>query len=75
MDRNDWVFVGVRLLGVFLLTEGIVTLPMLGLAGPHPSSADAPIILGPILRVALGASLAVGTARICRWLGEHRSGQ
>ena len=75
MNRNDWVFVGVRLLGVFLLAEGIVTLPMLSLAGPHPGSSDLPIVLGPILRVALGASLAVGTARICRWLGEHTSGK
>ena len=75
MNRNDWVFVGVRLLGVFLLSEGIVTLPMLIVAGPHPGSSDAPIILGPILRVVVGASLAFGTVRICRWLGEHGSGQ
>lgn len=75
MNRNDWVFVGVRLLGVFFLAEGIVTLPVLVLVGPHPGSSDVPIILGPMLRVALGASLAVGTARICRWLGEHSSGQ
>ncbi len=75
MNRHDWVFVGVRLLGVFLLTEGIVTLPMLFLSGPHPDRSDAPIILGPILRIALGASLAVGTNRICSWLGEHGPGQ
>ena len=75
MNRNDWVFVGVRLLGVFLLAEGLVALPMILAAGPRAGAAEAPLVLGPLLHIAVGVALAVGTARICRWLGGHGSGQ
>lgn len=70
MNRHDWVFVGIRLLGVFLLVQGCLGLPVLLDCNPRVK-AEAPIILDPILRAAAGAFLAFGTLRICRWLGDH----
>ncbi len=75
MDKNDWVFVGVRLLGMFLLAEGLVTLPLIIAAGPRAGAAEAQLIMGPLLHIAVGVVLAVGTARICRWLGGHGPGR
>lgn len=70
MNRHDWTFVGIRLLGVWLLAQGLLGLPALLACDPRHKE-DAPRILDPLFRMAVGAFLAVGTARIARWLGDR----
>lgn len=67
MNRHDWVFVGIRLLGVFFLAHGLVAFPVILLAS---NRSDAPLILDPLLRIAIGFVLAVFTDRICEWLNR-----
>lgn len=69
MNRHDWVFVGIRLLGVLFVAQGLVGLPDL-LDCSIRAKSDTARILDPLLRIAVGALLAFGTARICRWLGD-----
>ncbi len=72
MNRHDWVFVGIRLLGVLFVAQGIAGLPAL-LEYSIPVKSDTPRILDPLIRMAVGAALAFGTARICGWLGEGKT--
>jgi hypothetical protein len=72
MNRQDWVFVGIRLLGVFLLVQGVVALPMLVDCNPNVK-ADTPRILDPILRILIGLFLAIRSDRICTLLGDRSS--
>lgn len=72
MNRHDWVFVGIRLIGVLFLAQGIVGLPDL-LDCSIRLKSDTARILDPLTRIAVGASLAFGTARICSWLGNREA--
>lgn len=72
MNRHDWVFVGIRLLGVLFVAQGIVGLPDL-LDCSIRLKSDAARILDPLIRIAVGASLAFGTARICGWIGDDKT--
>lgn len=72
MNRHDWVFVGIRLLGVLFVAQGIAGLPDL-LDCSIRLKSDAARILEPLIRIAVGAALAVGTARICGWLGDGKT--
>ena len=69
MNRNDLVFVGVRLLGLYFLVQGGASLPALldPDFGP-PWSVRLPTILS----VAAGAVMAIGTTRVVGWLAMAR---
>lgn len=69
MNRHDWVFVGIRRIGVMFVAQGIAGLPDL-LDCSIRLKSDAARILDPLTRIAIGASIAFGTARICGWLGD-----
>lgn len=69
MNRQDWVFVGVRLLGVYLLAEGLVALPLgLGIS----ARTDFPLLLQPFWRLGVGLALFVFAGRLSA-SGEHSS--
>jgi hypothetical protein len=72
MNRHDWVFVGIRLIGVMFVAQGLAGLPDL-LDCSIRLKSDASRILDPLTRIAVGASLAFGTARICSWLGDREA--
>lgn len=72
MNRHDWVFVGIRLMGVLFVAQGLVGLPDL-LNCSIQLKSDTARILDPLMRIATGALLAFGTARISRWLGDGES--
>lgn len=66
MNRQDWVFVGVRLLGVFLLAQGVVAFPTILNLNPNVKAQTAPF-LEPILRILVGLLLAAFADRISTW--------
>lgn len=61
MNRQDWVFVGVRLLGVYLLAEGLVALP-LGL--DIDARKDLPLVLQTFFQIGVGLALFVFAGRL-----------
>ena len=72
MNRQDWEFVGVRLLGVYFAIVGITALPGLldpGL-GMHWS-----IVVTPVLSLLAGLILALRTDHVCSLLGDRRRPQ
>ncbi len=67
MNRQDLVFAGVRLLGVYFLVAGLVAAPSLLEIGANMHWS---ILLTPIVSVAAGYLLAVKTDLVCGWLGS-----
>lgn len=76
MNRSDWVFVGVRLYGLFLLVSAALKMPML-LEAMRMSAAEefgAPVSawmsgsLALVAHVLAGAGLFLGAPGIERWL-------
>lgn len=61
MTRQDWVFVGVRLLGVYLLAEGLVALPTSLLLS---AQTELPLLLQLFVRIAVGLGLFVFADRL-----------
>ena len=66
MNRQDWVFVGTRLLGVFFFARGVVALPSILDLNPNVKAEAAPF-LEPILTILVGSVLAAYANRICAW--------
>jgi hypothetical protein len=68
MNRQDLEFVGVRLLGLYFMVQGVASLP--GLLDPgfgtHWSFG-----LPPVLYLLAGLLLAISTNRVCGWLGDR----
>ncbi|MBL8749813.1 MAG: hypothetical protein JNK78_11680 [Planctomycetes bacterium] len=72
MNRHDLVFAGVRLLGVYFLAAGLVSLPSLLEIGAHMHWS---LILAPIVSAAAGYLLAVKTDLVCGWLAAGAASQ
>ena len=66
MNRQDWVFVGVRLLGVFFLARGVVAFPTIFQLDPGVKSETA-AFLEPILLIVVGLVLAAFAGPIGGW--------
>lgn len=69
MNRDDWVFVGMRLLGLYELVEATVALPTVIAGSWNVPGAN---LLGPVLSwglsAVLGAGLFVGAPYVAAWL-------
>lgn len=68
MNRQDWEFVGVRLLGVYFMVVGVASLP--GMLAPGFSTHWS-LVLPPILYLLAGLLLAIETNRVRCWLGDR----
>ena len=73
MNRNDWVLVGMRLYGLYLLVEGVLSLPGVFAGAAMPTELrwhNVGVML--VIRVGLagliGAGLFLGAPSILRWL-------
>jgi len=73
MNRDDWVFVGVRLVGLYLLVAAILDLPAVLLATRVPVG-DEPVLAGPMLTMGLsammGVTLMMGAPVLVAWLAK-----
>ena len=69
MNKHDWVFVGVRLLGVFFLAQFALEVP-----GLLQSLLDASIsfwgVILVLVRALVAWFLAFRTSTLCGWLGK-----
>jgi hypothetical protein len=78
MNRSDWVFVGVRMYGLFLLVSAGLSLPTLLEASRVNAYQEfsAPVALwmsglvSVVAHVLMGAALFLGAPTIERWLAR-----
>ncbi len=68
MNKHDWVFVGVRLLGVFFLVQVALEIPR-ALGALFDWNLGFWSIIGLATRAAAAWILAVRTEGFCAWLG------
>ena len=69
MNRNDWVFVGTRLLGLYLIVQAVMSIPgvlmfLSSELGPH--AGVPPLTCG--LQWLMGTLLFLGAPHLTRWL-------
>ena len=69
MNRQDLEFLGVRLLGLYFMVTGVASLP--NLLVPDNAVHWAYYYLPPVLYLLAGLLLAIGTNRVCGWLGDR----
>ena len=68
MNRNDWVFVGIRLYGMYLLVDALI----IGLDAMRASSRTSGWLVAKlIVMLVVGGALFFGTRLINAWL-EHK---
>ena len=69
MNRNDWVFVGMRLMGLYFLVSSVQSLAFqLPLTNAHDRNLW--LFLPVVLQSLLGVVLFLGTPGIGRWLED-----
>ena len=75
MNRNDWLLVGMRLFGLYLLVEGVLSLPAVFTPAATAMLAGFPWAFSSLilamragLTLLLGAVLFIGAPSIQRWL-------
>jgi hypothetical protein len=77
MKRNDWVFVGMRLVGLWYLVRGLIALPIalvgatafvLARGGWLESGASFTVSMDALLGSLAGVALFFGAPAIERWL-------
>ena len=73
MNRNDLVFVGIRLLGLYLLIQSAVgLLGTLRIVMSMPEAAGLGwILLSSIAGVAIGGAMFLHAPRVEAWLAER----
>lgn len=75
MNRNDWVFVGIRLLGLWILVQAVLSTPtalMVAQAELQSRSGisrnGASLLLSSGLTMLVGVILLLGASRLSTWL-------
>ncbi len=69
MNKHDWVFVGIRLLGVFFLAQLALDVPGL-LQSLFDWSISFWWVILVLMRALVGWFLAFRTSTLCGWLGK-----
>lgn len=70
MNRNDWVFVGVRLIGVFLVASALADLPSY-LESVFAGRGTGWRLFTVPVQVWVGCELLLRGPRICSWLEKR----
>ena len=76
MQRDAWVFVGVRLLGLYYIASAFTGLPALfsfDLAPQRARSLVASAVLHLVVQFLVGVVLCMGAPAILRWLQSKDS--
>lgn len=66
MNRNDWVLVGMRLYGLYLFVDGVLSLP--GVFATLPTNVGVMLVIRAGLACLIGAGLFLGAPSVLRWL-------
>ena len=70
MNRNDWVFVGMRLFGLFLVVQSILGMPDVLMASRLGWAGVGTPLLSAALSMLTGVVLLLGAPWILGWFEE-----